>query len=49
MNRKLLIGIGLILMVLGSLNLFSVIENSEKQGLTDFVKYLNSQKRGIGV
>jgi membrane fusion protein (multidrug efflux system) len=48
MNRKLLIGIGLILMVLGSLNLFSVIENSEKKGLTDFVKYLNSQKEELG-
>ncbi len=48
MNRKLLIGMGLILMVLGSFNLFSVPENSEKKGLTDFVEYLNSQKEELG-
>jgi len=48
MNRKLLIGIGLILMVLGSLNLFSVPENSEKKGMTDFVEYLNTQKEELG-
>lgn len=47
MTRKLLIVIGLILAVSGSINLFSVPVNSGKKGLDDFIEYLNSHKEEL--
>jgi membrane fusion protein (multidrug efflux system) len=47
MTRKLVIVISLILVVSGSINLFSVPVNSGKKGLDHFIEYLNSYKEEL--
>ena len=47
MTRKLLIGMSLILVVLGSINLFSFPGDSGRKGLNDFIEFLNSYKEEL--
>ena len=44
MNSKLAIGLSMILIILGSISLFSTPPDQGKKGLTEFLNFLNSQK-----